>query len=126
MIKKDVLQEWTQLIADLIRDIAEWSRDEGWSVDERRVEREESTLGTYEAPSLAIDGPKGHLVVEPKARYVIGADGRVDLYAWPSLNRFLIVRVGDQWKLHTASGVDWPQPWGKTTFLTVATELMGS
>ena len=126
MIQHDVLQEWTRLVGELIDQIRQWATDQGWQVNVQEIERQESELGTYATHRLDIQGPRGHLVVEPKARYVMGADGRVDLYAWPSLNRLLIVRAGDQWKLHTASGVDWPAPWGRDTFVNVGTELMGS
>ncbi len=120
----EVLQEWKQLVENLIQEIARWSKAEGWSVDRQPVELNESKLGTYEVPSLVIDTPNGRLMVKPAARYVFGADGRVDLYSWPSLNKLLIVRTNEEWKLRTASGVDWPNPWKKETFLDVASELV--
>ena len=63
------------------------------------------------------------MYVEPVARDVVKADGRVDLYAFPSMNRMMLVRVGGKWVLKTDSGVKWPEPWGEQTFARL-TELL--
>ena len=57
------------------------------------------------------------------ARGIAKGDGRVDLVAWPSLTRMLLIRVGDTWKIKTDSGVDWPEAWNWKTFERL-TELL--
>ena len=69
---------------------------------------------------------QGRLILEPIARGVLEAQGRVDLYAWPSLFRVMLLHKplgkdrGLAWGMRTESGIDWPQPWGRETFFTLA------
>ena len=73
-------------------------------------------------PVLTIHAPQGRLILEPIARGIVGAQGRVDLYAWPSLFKVLLLhkpRGKDrplEWVVRTESGLDWPQPWGVRHF----------
>jgi len=68
--------------------------------------------------------------LEPIARGTVGAQGRVDLYAWPSLFRVMLLhkpRGKDrplEWVVRTESGLDWPQAWSRETFLTLADGLL--
>ena len=126
---------WEQITAILADDVAAWAGQEaatrGW-----RVEREEKELaeevvgGAYRVPVVTIHAPQGRLVLEPIARGTIGAQGRVDLYVWPSLFRVMLLhkpRGKDkpmEWVVRTESGLDWPQPWNRATFLTLAEGLL--
>lgn len=51
-----------------------------------------------------------------------GADGRVDIYAFPSMTRMLLARVDGRWVLKTDAGVPWPCKWGPAAF----DELVGA
>jgi hypothetical protein len=73
-------------------------------------------LGSNTAPVLSILAPAGQIQLDPIARYAAKSSGRVDLIAWPSLNRMLLIRVGDKWKIKTDSGIDWPETWNQPTF----------
>ena len=126
MHAKSACQDWTRLVSELLNDIAEWSRAQQWLVEWKDAERHEPEFGTYATKQLVIQGPQGRLVVDPVAKSVVDAEGRVDLYAWPSMNRVLILRTGGQWRLRTASGVDWPKTWGRDTFQDLASQLMAS
>ena len=53
----------------------------------------------------------------------MGADGRVDLEAWPSLNRVRLVPAADQWKFITDSNVPLDSPWGSDAFVRLAKHL---
>jgi hypothetical protein len=100
----------------LIDDVEAWATARQWAVhrDQKRIH--ESRLGTYAAPVLSILAPAGRVQVDPVARDIIGADGRVDLIAWPSLTRMVLLRMGDKWVLKTDTGARWPQRWGPHTF----------
>src|SRR4051795_6163736 len=98
--KQDLASEgsrWLSLVEQLLRQIERWCRDRGWAVHREQAEVTEAKLGTYRVPVLSIRSPAGHVYVEPVARYVAGADGRVDIYAFPSMTRMLLARVGDKW-----------------------------
>jgi len=82
--------------------------------DQKRIEGD--ATGPYAVPCLMIQTPQLRLHVDPIGYDIVGADGRVDILAWPSLNRMLLLRRGGEWKLYTDSRVKWPEPWGERAF----------
>lgn len=124
----------TGLLAD---DVEAWAEQEAaeqdWRVTREQKELSEEVVGgAYHVPVITIHAPQGRLVLEPIARGVLGAQGRVDLYAWPSLFRVMLLhkpRGKDkptEWVARTDSGLDWPQPWSRETFLTLAEGLLNA
>lgn len=116
-------REWLETVTRLLDDVEHWCRQAGWEVDRSVKRLHESKLGEYEAPVLKVRSPAGILYVEPVARHVVDADGLVDLYAWPSLRRLVLVRKGQRWTLRSESGVPWHQPWNAHSFADVARAL---
>lgn len=113
----------------LVRDAEEWAtaaKDaRHWAVERRTHEMAEEVVGgAYVVPGLRISAGDDELRLEPIARGVLHADGRVDLYAWPSMFRVMLLRKGGEWVIRTESGLDWPQAWGRETFLTLADGLL--
>ena len=82
-------KDWCQAIAALTSNIRMWSENENWLVTRQDKELTEEHLGTYKVPELTIKTPGGHLTVEPVGRNIVGAEGRVDISVFPSLNRML-------------------------------------
>ncbi len=108
---------WCSLVADLIDEVQAWAEEKNWPVTRHDRQIEEEHLGSYVVPELMVKTPQqGHLVIEPVGTDIIGAEGRVDISAFPSLNRMLLIRQKNRWKLKTDAGIDWPQPWGQDTF----------
>src|SRR5688572_19093947 len=93
------LAEWVGVVRQLVEQVGGWARDRGWAVTASERRLEESKYGAYEAPELAIRAPSGIVYLEPVGRDVAAAQGRVDLLAWPSLTRMMLVREGDRWVL---------------------------
>lgn len=117
-------QAWLDCIEDLLNKVESWAKASGWEVARETKTLSEDALGDYEVPVLKLRATGGGIVfVEPEARYVIGADGRVDIYAWPTLQRLLLIRSKGQWQLKTDSGVPWPELWGKKTFASIVKSL---
>lgn len=121
-----IRQAWVQDVTDLAAQVGAWAAAQGWPVVSTSVEvREDATLGTYTVPKLEIETPEGQIVLEAVARGVLGADGRVDLYAWPSHFRVMLLRRTHRnapitWVIRTESGLDWPKPWAAQTFVEIA------
>ena len=124
----------TMLLAD---DVQAWAAPEaaarGWHVERAEKELAEEVVGgAYRVPVVTVHAPQGRLILEPVARGVLGAQGRVDLYAWPSLFRVMLLHKpvgkdrGLAWVVRTESGIDWPQLWGRETFLTLAEGLLNA
>jgi hypothetical protein len=115
--------QWLGWVGSLLADVAAWAEAQGWSVHRDNKVLHEEALGTYQAPMLRVRTPSGELYVEPIALHVLGAEGRVDIQAWPSLNRVKLVRNGEEWRVVTDSGVPLRQPWDRQTFVQLAQDL---
>lgn len=113
------LADWIAEVGQLAHEVRTWCEDRGWAVSASEKQIAESAYGTYEVPELMIRSPSGLVYLEPVARDVAGARGRVDLLAWPSLTRMMLVRKAKRWVLQTDSGVDWPEQWGQHTFAKI-------
>ncbi len=122
-------EQWVEQVTALAHDAEAWAtaaRDaHGWTVERRTHEIEEDVVGgAYVVPGLRVSAGADELRLEPVARGVLHADGRVDLYAWPSMYRVMLLRKNGAWVARTESGLDWPQAWGRETFLTLADGLL--
>jgi len=116
-------KSWISLVAGLCRSIKSWCEEKGWHVEEHEKHITEDHIGSYVVPSLFIASPQGRIHIDPVGRNIIGADGRVDIYAYPSFNRLLLVRISNKWKVETDSRIDWPEAWGKHTFIKIVNAL---
>ena len=119
-----IRDEWLALLAQLRDTITQWVQEDKWLVDEQQKTITEDKLGTYTTCELHVRSPQGNLIVEPVARFVAGAEGRVDISAFPTLHRFLLIRKDGRWQLRTDSGVPWPKEWSRDTFLELAKHLV--
>jgi len=113
----EVVREWQALVAQLTSQVRAWSEARGWRVDEKTLTLTEEQLGTYEVPMLIMELAQRQVLLEPIARRVIGAQGRVDLYSYPSMDRVMLLYDGERWILRPELGPTWPLPWGESTFV---------
>ena len=118
-------REWIARVEAVVNQIAKWSAAENWSIDRSEKSIHESLLGDYVVPTLRIRLPAGEVHVNPVGLHVIGADGRVDLEAFPALNRVKLVGVKGQWEIITDSNVPLRKPWNRKTFSQLAHDLVG-
>ena len=124
-----VREEWTQALRTLEKNLTEWSEEEGWQI--RPFERifTEASTGQYTAPDLVIETPDGErLNVEVKGRGPSEASGRVQLSAWPTLFRVILLHKSgeENWVIRTDSGIPIRQPWNQKTFISVAKDLLSA
>jgi hypothetical protein len=118
-----VREDWLALVEELIEQVESWAKKRGWGTHRDTKPIQESPLGRYRVPVLSILAPAGRVQLDPIARYAIKSDGRVDLMAWPSCNRVMLIRAGDRWKIKTDSGISWPQKWSQRTFVGLVESL---
>jgi hypothetical protein len=124
---EQIRNAWLDLVHALARQVRQWAEKQGWTVTQTEREIVEDEIGTYTVPVLEIDTPRGQVVLEPIGQDVWGAKGRVDLYAWPSHYRVMLLRTNaPDWVIRTESGLNWPQPWQQETFVTLAEGLLGA
>jgi hypothetical protein len=118
-------QEWIARVDRLIAEIAEWSRAEiGWQVEQDRKVIVEDTLGEYEVPTLLVSLPGGQVSVNPIAHHVVGAQGRVDLEAYPTLNRVKLLWTPKGMQVITDSNIPLRVPWNREAFIQLVLDLL--
>jgi len=124
--KTDLLADWLNAVNRLVSDISVWAQEDGWTVRADQIEITEEALGPYTAPMLEIDTPDGRLILEPIARIVFRGEGRVDFYAWPTLFRVMLLYkpTEKRWIVRTDSGINWPHPWNRETFVAIGKGLL--
>ena len=115
--------EWVRRIAALADDVERWATAEGWPVHREQKQIRERLVGEYQAPVLRIRVPGGDIYLTPVALHVVGADGRVDLEAWPTLNRVKLVGRDGRWEIVTDSNVPLREPWDRDQFVRLVHDL---
>lgn len=121
--------QWVEQVTELVEEAGKWAMDaqetRGWKIEHQEYELEEEAVGgLYTVPGLRVSAAEDELRLEPIARGVLHAEGRVDMYAWPSLFRVMLLRKNGKWIARTESGLDWPQEWSRETFLILADGLL--
>ncbi|HZT83350.1 MAG TPA: hypothetical protein VFA26_24175 [Gemmataceae bacterium] len=97
-------KEWVKALRDLMGQLAAWLKDAERQgllrIEEVSHTLEEERLGpSYTAPGLKVVTPGGVTVhVRPKARYVVGAQGRVDMDC-PPKKAILVRKAPAQWQV---------------------------
>ena len=127
----EAIQEWTSAASALFEQVQQWVAEERpeWQFEFSTTEVTEESLGHYSTRIMEISAPSGRLILEPVGLDVFGARGRVDFYAWPSLYRVMLLRSPDSntgWIIRTDSGINWPNPWGKDSFLAIAEQFLSA
>jgi hypothetical protein len=121
-------QQWVGTVRAFCDEVTSWSSAQGWLVVPEDLSLTEELLGTYTVPTLNIQTQHGTVVVEPVGREIMGALGRIDLFAYPTLFRVMMLRSAQdgRWRIRTDSGIFLRQPWGEGTFLDLVADLTGA
>ncbi len=104
--------EWVLRVTELVNEVTAWAEAQGWAVERTSKTITEKSVGSYEVPVLLI------------ALRVAGEKGRVDLEAYPTLNRVSLVGRNGSWLVLTDSNVPLHAEWNKETFVQLAAELL--
>ena len=118
------LPRWRDAVRALFKTVRDWSEQEGWLVEASEASIYEEGAGQYTLHILTVCLSSGRVHLEPVARDVLGAQGRVDIIGWPSLTRVMLLRKGETWKVKTEMGPAWPKSWGRETFVELAQLLV--
>jgi hypothetical protein len=114
--------DWVAAVEQVISDAEAWATEQHWFVHRGSKTITESRLGSYEVPALLIQAPAGRFVLDPIARYVIGALGKVEFCVFPSYDYVMILRTDAGWQFETNPKTV-SRPWSKQTFFEVISEL---
>jgi hypothetical protein len=114
----DERDAWVRSVSALLDTIETWLKPlagKGYlRINRRTGAVREEAFGDYNIERLTIEFVDGQIVeVQPVGRYVLGADGRLDLKA--GLHTTMIVRRGmDKWELAEREGRGKPKTWPLT------------
>lgn len=72
-------EQWIERVRRLVDEVAAWSESQGWSIHRDTKVIQERPLGAYSVQTLRVRLPQGEVRINPIARHVMGAEGRVDL-----------------------------------------------
>lgn len=104
------VDDWLRRLDTLFRTIKDWADSRGWfAADAVPVRMHEEMMLRFgvserEQPALSVRSPDGsEISIKPKGLWVIGANGRVDIYSPKGV--FTLIDVADafqapQWVLH--------------------------
>lgn len=93
------VQDWKNRLRDLFEEVSAWAIEHGWRVDpSRTVVMHEELMEQFgvpatEQPTLRLDDEHRYALFKPKGLWVIGANGRIDLYT--SKGTFIIVDLAE-------------------------------
>jgi hypothetical protein len=114
--------EWVGAVERIADDAEAWVREQGWLAHREYKTLTEDQIGSYEVPVLTIQTFTAHLILDPIARYIMGASGRIDFCVFPSYDYFLVVRTEAGWQFATNPPTV-NRPWSKESFLEIVPEL---
>ncbi len=98
-LREQWVEQWVEQVTALVYDAKAWAvaaKDaHGWAVARRTHEIAEDVVGgACVVPVLRLSAGADELRLELVARGVLHADGRVDLFAWPSMYWVMLLRKG--------------------------------
>ena len=120
----DRRDQWIERVDAVINQAEKWAKAQDWATARTTRTIRERLLGEYTVPVLRVRLPLGEVHVIPVALHVVGADGRIDIEAFPTLNRVRLVGRDDGWQIYTDSNVPLRQPWNRETFAQLAQDLL--
>ena len=118
------LVEWKSEVKHIVATASQWAKEKGWDVSAEEKLITEDVLGSYEVPRLLIHRADGRLVLDPIARYVVGAAGRFEFCVLPSYDSILLVKDDDGWRFYSQDKRAQGQPWSREAFYVVCDELV--
>lgn len=116
--------DWIARVETVINQVEQWAAVEGWATARSERTITERGLGQYTVPLLRVRLPLGEVHVIPVARNVIGADGRVDIEAFPALKRVIMIGRDRRWEIYTDAHELIRDPWNQETFARIARDLV--
>ena len=94
------VRDWKNHLRDLFEEVGVWAIQHGWRVDHSRtVAMHEELMERFdvpatEQPTLRLDNEHQYALFKPKGLWVIGANGRIDLYT--SKGAFIILDLAER------------------------------
>src|SRR6185437_647121 len=112
-------EQFIAKVKALAKQVAQWSKAQGWEVKRRQVRVDDGRFGTYRAPELNIRvSEREEVRLIPAGLDTLGGwEGRVELLVYPTMADIQFLGVPDGWCIMTNSNVPLRLPWNSDTFV---------
>ncbi len=121
---EEKLDAWLADVEGVFDQAERWAAKRQWMTKRDSKVITEESIGQYEAPVLLIHTPQGRLLLDPIARFVFGAEGRIDFCVMPSFDSVMLVKTDGNWSFSSNSRADLELPWSEPSFEKVAVEIL--
>jgi hypothetical protein len=118
------LTEWVAETNEIVQQASDWAKANAWDTLTDQKVITEDPIGKYEVPRLLIHRTDGKLLLDPIARYVVGAAGRFELCVIPSYDSVVLVKTDTGWRFYSTTREGFDLPWSADTFTKVCNELV--
>ena len=115
---------WLQEVETVLRQAEEWSKRRDWATRRDTKTISEPPFGTYQVPVLLIHTPQDRLLLDPIARFVSGAEGRIDFCVYPSFDGIMLIKTDGGWQFGSLERQDWNRPWSETALEQVGRQML--
>ena len=120
---EQVRDDWVAEVERFIAEVETWCKRQDWACRRDIKTIVESEVGAYVVPQLLVQDTFGRLLFDPYARFVVGAEGLIDLSVVPSYHYVLIVRYPEGWFL-VEEDTEGPRvAWSEGVFAELAPRL---
>ncbi len=124
---EQVRDEWVGTVERFMSEAESWAKKHDWGTRRETKRIVEDRLGPYEVPRLLVHGTFGRVLLDPVARFVVGADGLIDFFAIPSYEGKIVVLSQGEWSLlHDRDAEGQRSPWSDSVFVESALHLVES
>src|SRR5437016_5038498 len=93
----EIRDAWVRDVEQMAADVERWCAARDLFVKRETKDLDEEEIGSYQLPVLTIQLPTGRIYFNPIARFIVGAEGRIEMYAVPSFAQVVLIRRGNGW-----------------------------
>lgn len=101
---EEVRNDWIRAVETLVCSAATICKQHDWAARQSEKTLVDDRIGSHELPRLLFHDGEDQFLLDPIARFVPGADGLVDLGILPVYETVMIVRAGEDWRIHIDLG----------------------
>jgi hypothetical protein len=116
-------EKWVKAVEEIIASAEKWALEAGWMVARQEKIIQGDYCGEYPLPMLFVRTPQTQLSVDPVGMDIISADGLIDIEAFPTGKRFILIRKGKKLRFVNDNFKEIEGGWNKENFIFACHEL---
>src|SRR5437870_5543591 len=81
---RKVRNEWIAEVDQMAGEVERWAAENDWDFRRDMKDVIEDEIGEYQLPVVRVQTMQGRIYFDPTARFILGAEGRIEITATPS------------------------------------------